>query len=44
MAAPEDILPGALAHEAACPICLHDHLWLDCERCVCVAHIRNGID
>lgn len=26
-----------------CPVCTHEHLWLDCERCDCHAHIQPGI-
>lgn len=31
------------SRQMPCPLCDHEHMWLDCDRCSCVAHEQTGI-
>lgn len=35
--------PVPVSRQMGCPACQHEHLWLDCDFCPCVAHERPGI-
>lgn len=37
------MVPPPLSRVMGCPQCGHEHLWLDCDRCDCTAHIQIGI-
>lgn len=32
-----------VSRQMGCPSCTHEHMWLDCDRCECSAHIQPGI-
>jgi len=32
-----------ISRQMGCPLCSHEHLWLDCDWCACTAHERPGI-
>lgn len=32
-----------MSRQMGCPICGHEHCFLDCERCDCAAHIQQGV-
>ncbi len=32
-----------ISRQMGCPVCTHEHLYLDCEWCLCDSHIQQGI-
>jgi len=32
-----------ISRQMGCPICGHEHMWLDCDWCDCAAHDQPGI-